>query len=150
MVTNKKINSACLVIIGNEILSGRTQDKNINHIAKELFICGISLQLVVVIPDQKKIIISQIRKLKNQYDFIITTGGIGPTHDDITSESISLAVKKKYKLHNGAYKELKKYYRKIKSELTDARMKMAYMPEGSKLILNKVSGAPGFKIEKEH
>ncbi len=147
MVTNKKINSACLVIIGNEILSGRTQDKNINHIAKELFICGISLQLVVVIPDQKKIIISQIRKLKNQYDFVITTGGIGPTHDDITSESISLAVKKKYKLHNGAYKELKKYYRKIKSELTDARMKMAYMPEGSKLILNKVSGAPGFKIE---
>ena len=117
MVTTKKINSACLVIIGNEILSGRTQDKNINHIAKELFICGISLQLVVVIPDQKKIIISQIRKLKNQYDFIITTGGIGPTHDDITSE------------------------------LTDARMKMAYMPEGSKLILNKVSGAPGFKIE---
>ena len=95
MVTSKKINSACLVIIGNEILSGRTQDKNINHIAKELFICGISLQLVVVIPDQKKIIISQIRKLKNQYDFVITTGGIGPTHDDITSESISLAVKKK-------------------------------------------------------
>jgi len=73
---------------------------------------------VVVIPDQKKIIISQIRKLKNQYDFVITTGGIGPTHDDITSESISLAVKKKYKLHNGAYRELKKYYTKIKSELT--------------------------------
>ena len=91
MVTTKKINSACLVIIGNEILSGRTQDKNINHIAKELFICGISLKFVVIIPDQKKIIISQIRKLKNQYDFIITTGGIGPTHDDITSESISLA-----------------------------------------------------------
>ena len=64
MVTTKKIYSACLIIIGNEILSGRTQDKNINHIAKELFISGISLQLVVVIPDQKKIIISQIRKLK--------------------------------------------------------------------------------------
>ena len=87
------------------------------------------------------------KEIKNQYDFIITTGGIGPTHDDITSESISLAVKKKYKLHNGAYRELKKYYTKIKSELTDARMKMAYMPESSELILNKVSGAPGFKIE---
>ena len=79
MVTTKKINSACLVIIGNEILSGRTQDKNINHIAKELFISGISLQLVVVIPDQKKIIISQIRKLKNQYDFVITTA-VSYTH----------------------------------------------------------------------
>ena len=94
MVSIKKINSACLVIIGNEILSGRTQDKNINHIAKELFICGISLQLVVVIPDQKKIIISQIRKLKNQYDFIITTGGIGPTHDDITSSQLVWQLKK--------------------------------------------------------
>ena len=147
MATTKKINSACLVIIGNEILSGRTQDKNINHIAKELFLCGVSLQLVIVIPDSKKIIISKIRKLKTKYDYIITTGGIGPTHDDITSQSISLAVRKKYRLHTGAYSELKKYYRKIKSELTDARKKMAYMPEGSKLIFNKVSGAPGFKIE---
>ena len=147
MATKKNIQSACLIIIGNEILSGRTQDKNINHIAKELFLCGVSLQLVIVIPDSKRIIISQIRKLKTRYDYIITTGGIGPTHDDITSESISLAVRKKYKLHHGALRELKKYYRKVKSELTDARKKMAYMPEGSKLILNKVSGAPGFKIE---
>ena len=96
MATKKNIQSACLIIIGNEILSGRTQDKNINHIAKELFLCGVSLQLVIVIPDSKKIIISQIRKLKTKYDYIITTGGIGPTHDDITSESISLAVRKKY------------------------------------------------------
>ena len=95
MATKKNIQSACLIIIGNEILSGRTQDKNINHIAKELFLCGVSLQLVIVIPDSKKIIISQIRKLKTKYDYIITTGGIGPTHDDITSESISLAVRKK-------------------------------------------------------
>ena len=124
MATKKNIQSACLIIIGNEILSGRTQDKNINHIAKVLFLCGISLHLVIVIPDSRKIIISQIRKLKTKYDFIITTGGIGPTHDDITSESISLAVRKKYKLHNGAYIELKKYYRKIKSELTDARKKI--------------------------
>ena len=101
MATKKNIQSACLIIIGNEILSGRTQDKNINHIAKELFLCGVSLQLVIVIPDSKKIIISQIRKLKTKYDYIITTGGIGPTHDDITSESISLALRKKYKLHNG-------------------------------------------------
>ena len=106
MVNNKKINSACIVIIGNEILSGRTQDKNINHIAKELFICGISLELVVVIPDQKKIIISQIRKLKNQYDFVITTGGIGPTHDDITALSVALAFKKKLVINKKAKKYL--------------------------------------------
>ena len=105
MATKKNIQSACLIIIGNEILSGRTQDKNINHIAKELFLCGVSLQLVIVIPDSKKIIISQIRKLKTRYDYIITTGGIGPTHDDITSESISLAVRKKYKLHKGEFSE---------------------------------------------
>ena len=70
MATKKNIQSACLIIIGNEILSGRTQDKNINHIAKELFLCGVSLQLVIVIPDSKKIIISQIRKLKTRYDYI--------------------------------------------------------------------------------
>ena len=97
MATKKNIQSACLIIIGNEILSGRTQDKNINHIAKELFLCGVSLQLVIVIPDSKKIIISQIRKLK--------------------TESISLAVRKKYKLHKGAFSELKKYYRKVRNNI---------------------------------
>ena len=144
---NKKIKSASIVVIGNEILSGRTQDKNINYIAKELFKSGILLKYVCVIPDEKKTIVNEIRRLKRKYDFIITTGGIGPTHDDITAESISLAVKKNYVLHKGAYQELVKYYKKIKSELTDARKKMAYMPKGSKLIKNTVSGAPGFNIE---
>ena len=144
---NKKIKSASIVIIGNEILSGRTQDKNINYIAKELFKSGILLKYVCVIPDEKKIIVNEIRRLKRKYDFIITTGGIGPTHDDITAESISLAVKKSYVLHKDAYQELAKYYKKIKSDLTDARKKMAYMPKGSKLIKNSVSGAPGFQIE---
>ena len=142
-----KIKTAAIVVIGNEILSGRTQDKNINYIAKKLFVNGISLEFVCVIPDNKKIIIKNIRYLKHIYDFIFTTGGIGPTHDDITSESISAALNLEYKLHKGALKELLKYYNKINSELTDARKKMAYMPKGSKLILNKISGAPGFKIE---
>ncbi len=97
--------------------------------------------------DTKKVIINQIRKLKTKYNYIITTGGIGPTHDDMTSESISLALRKKYIINKEALNELKKYYSKVKSELTDTRKKMAYMPAGSKLILNKVSGAPGFKIE---
>ena len=146
-MNQKKIKTASLVIIGNEILSGRTQDKNINYIAKELFKSGISLQYVCVIPDVQKKIINTVRNLKKSYDFIITTGGIGPTHDDITAESISMAVKKKYSLNKGALKELKKYYKKVKSELTDARKKMAYMPIGSRLIKNSVSGAPGFMIE---
>ena len=94
-----------------------------------------------------KTIVKEIRRLKKDFDYVITTGGIGPTHDDITAESISIAVERKYKLHQGAFKELIKYYEKIKSELTDARKKMAYMPSGSKLIKNKVSGAPGFNIE---
>ena len=146
-MNQKKIKTASLVIMVNEILSGRTQDKNINYIAKELFKSGISLQYVCVIPDVQKKIINTVRNLKKSYDFIITTGGIGPTHDDITAESISIAVKKKYSLNKGALKELKKYYKKVKSELTDARKKMAYMPVGSRLIKNSVSGAPGFMIE---
>jgi molybdenum cofactor synthesis domain-containing protein len=142
-----KIKSACLVIIGNEILTGRTQDKNINHIARELFKVGVLLNYVCVIPDVKKIIIKELRRLKKNFDYVITTGGIGPTHDDITAESVSIAVGREYKLHQGALRDLTRYYKKIKSELTDARKKMAYMPSGSKLIKNKVSGAPGFNIE---
>ena len=142
-----KIKTAAIIVIGNEILSGRTQDKNINYIAKKLFVNGITLEFVCVIPDNKKIIMKNIRSLKQTYDFIFTTGGIGPTHDDITSESISAALNLEYKIHNGALNELIKYYKKVNSELTDARKKMAYMTKGSKLIINKVSGAPGFKIE---
>ena len=146
MVKNN-IKNASIVVIGNEILTGRTQDKNINHIARELFKVGILLNYVCVIPDIQKTIVKEIRRLKKDFDYVITTGGIGPTHDDITAESISIAVGREYKLHQGAYRDLSKYYKKIKSELTDARKKMAYMPSGSKLIKNKVSGAPGFNIE---
>ncbi len=141
------LKKALLIIIGNEILSGRTQDKNISIISKKLFANGISLEKVIIVPDIINIIKSEITKNKSKYNFIITTGGIGPTHDDVTAESVSLAVKKKYQLHKGALKELSIYYKKIKSDLTDARKKMAFMPRGSKLIKNKVSGAPGFNIE---
>ncbi len=146
-MTKKKIKSASLVIIGNEILTGRTQDKNINYIAKELFKNGILLKYVCVIPDKKEKIVKTVRKLKKAHTYVITTGGIGPTHDDITAESISVAVKKKYCLNIHALNELQKYYKKVNSELTEARKKMAYMPFGSKLIKNTVSGAPGFMIE---
>ena len=142
-----KLKRAILIIIGNEILSGRTKDKNIFIISKKLFANGILLEKVTVIPDIIKIIKKEILENKLKFDYIITTGGIGPTHDDVTAESISLALKKKYCLNNDALNELKKYYKKIKSDLTDARKKMAFMPKGSKLIKNKLTGAPGFNIE---
>lgn len=146
MSKNNKFKNAALLIIGNEILSGRTQDKNINYLAKQLFAHGVSLEEVRIIPDIKSTIIKTIKSLKNNFNYIISTGGIGATHDDITAESISAALKKDYVLNKKALKELEKYY-KNKSDLTDARKKMAYMPKGAKIILNKVSGAPGFQIE---
>ena len=142
-----KLKRAILIVVGNEILSGRTKDKNIFIISKKLFANGILLEKVTVIPDIIKIIKKEILENKLKFDYIITTGGIGPTHDDVTAESISLALKKKYCLNNDALNELKKYYKKIKSDLTDARKKMAFMPKGSKLIKNKLTGAPGFNIE---
>ena len=146
MSKSKKFKNAALLIIGNEILSGRTQDKNINYLAKQLFSHGVSLEEVRIIPDVKPTIIKTVKSLKSNFNYIISTGGIGATHDDITAESISTALKKNYCLNKKALKELEKYY-KNKSDLTDARKKMAFMPKGSKIILNKVSGAPGFQIE---
>ena len=146
MSKSKKFKNAALLIICNEILSGRTQDKNINYLAKQLFSHGVSLEEVRIIPDVKPTIIKTVKSLKSNFNYIISTGGIGATHDDITAESISTALKKNYCLNKKALKELEKYY-KNKSDLTDARKKMAYMPKGSKIILNKVSGAPGFQIE---
>ena len=146
MEKKAKVN-ASILIIGNEILSGRTQDTNTSTIATWLNSIGVSVSEVRVIPDVEETIIETLNFLRSKYDYVFTTGGIGPTHDDITAESISIAVKKKYLLNKHALIELKKYYKKVKSELTDARKKMAFMPVGSKLIKNSVSGAPGFKIE---
>ncbi len=138
----KKINAAIL-IIGNEILSGRTQDKNIAFICNWLNSrCGISVKEVRVIPDQEKIIIDNVLHLSKKFNYVFTTGGIGPTHDDITAKSISKAFKLKYEYHGEAYKILEKYYGKKK--FNDGRKKMSKMPEGAKLIYNPSSAAPGF------
>tara|TARA_Y100000768_G_scaffold11480_1_gene8177 strand:+ start:380 stop:1129 length:750 start_codon:yes stop_codon:yes gene_type:complete len=138
----KKVNAAIL-IIGNEILSGRTQDKNIAFISNWLNTkCGISVKEVRIIPDNQKIIIENIISLSKKFDYLFTTGGIGPTHDDITAESISKAFKLKYEYHKEAYEILEKYYGKIK--FNDGRKKMAKMPRGAKLIYNPSSAAPGF------
>ena len=138
----KKVNAAIL-IIGNEILSGRTQDKNIAFISNWLNTkCGISVKEVRIIPDNQKIIIENIISLSKKFDYLFTTGGIGPTHDDITAESISKAFKLKYEYHKEAYEILEKYYGKRK--FNDGRKKMAKMPRGAKLIYNPSSAAPGF------
>ena len=138
----KKVNAAIL-IIGNEILSGRTQDRNVAFIANWLNSkCGISVEEVKIIPDIEKTIISNILLLSKKFNYVFTTGGIGPTHDDITAKSIARAFKVKYEFHKEAYEILEKYYGKVK--FNDGRKKMAKMPEGSKLIYNPSSAAPGF------
>ena len=138
----KKINAAIL-IIGNEILSGRTQDKNVAFISNWLNSkCGISVQEVRIIPDHQNTIVKNILLLSNKFNYVFTTGGIGPTHDDITAQSISKAFKLKYEYHKEAYAILEKYYGKKK--FNDGRKKMAKMPKSAKLIYNPSSAAPGF------
>ncbi len=138
----EKVNAAIL-IIGNEILSGRTQDKNIAFISNWLNSnCGIITKEVRIIPDVEKIIIENINHLSKKFNYVFTTGGIGPTHDDITAQSIARAFKKKYEYHEEAYKILETYYGK--SNFNDGRKKMAKMPKGAKLIYNPSSAAPGF------
>ena len=142
MNKKKKVNAAIL-IIGNEILSGRTQDKNIAFISNWLNSnCGITVSEVRIIPDVEKIIVKNIRTLSKNFNYVFTTGGIGPTHDDITAKSISKAFKLKYKFHKDAYKILENYYGVDK--FNDGRKKMAKMPANSKLIHNPSSAAPGF------
>ena len=141
---NKKVNAAILVI-GDEILSGRTQELNVSFISKWLNDrCGISVDEVRIIPDIKKKIINNILVLHKNFNYVFTTGGIGPTHDDITAESISKAFKKKYEYHSEAFKILEGYYGR--KSFNDGRKKMAKMPKGASLILNPSSAAPGFKI----
>ena len=141
----KKVNAA-IIVIGNEILSGRTQDLNVSFISKWLNEKnGISVNEVRVIPDIEKKIISTIRELKKKYNYIFTTGGIGPTHDDITAQSISKVFKVKYVYHPEAFKILEKYYGK--KDFNEGRQRMVWMPSRAKLILNPSSGAPGFYVK---
>ena len=141
----KKVNAAIL-IIGNEILSGRTKDQNVNFICKWLNSnCGISVKEVRIIPDVEKDIINSIKILSNNFNYVFTTGGIGPTHDDITANSIAKAFKVKYGYHKEAFKILENYYGK--KNFNDGRKKMAKMPKGSKLVINPSSAAPGFIIK---
>ena len=144
MKKNKKVNAAIL-IIGNEILSGRTQDTNTATIALWLNSIGVKVQEVRVISDIENTIIETVNYLKEANNYVFTTGGIGPTHDDITAESISKTFNLKYEIHKEAFRILEAYYKP--GEFNEGRQKMVWMPENANLILNPTSGAPGFNIE---
>ena len=144
MIKNIQVNAAIL-IIGNEILSGRTQDTNTSTLALWLNSIGVKVGEVRVIPDIEQTIIENVNELRKNNNYVFTTGGIGPTHDDITAESISKAFGLKYQIHKEGYKILESYYKQ--GEFNEGRQKMIWMPENSKLILNPTSGAPGFSVE---
>ena len=144
-MTNKKEIFAAIVIIGNEVLSGRTKDLNTSTLSVWLNSLGIVVNEVRVIPDIEKIIINTVNELKSRFDYVFTTGGIGPTHDDITAESISKAFNLDYGFHREAFSILEKYYEP--GEFNEGRQKMAKMPTTANLILNPTSGAPGFYVE---
>jgi len=140
----QKINAA-IIIIGNEILSGRTQDVNVAVISKWLNGLGVKLEEVRIIPDVENLIVKNINQVKKNFKYVFTTGGIGPTHDDITSKSISKAFNLKYGYHKEAYELLEKYFGS--RNFNDGRKKMAKLPEGSSLIFNPSSAAPGFIVK---
>ncbi len=137
--------NAAFLIIGNEILSGRTQDENLNFLAKELTILGIDLKEVRVVQDIESDIIFAVNDLRKKYSYVFTSGGIGPTHDDITSESVAKAFGDVYQKNEVAAQILIKYYGK--DNINDARLKMAFLPKSASLLDNPVSSAPGFSIE---
>ncbi len=144
MTKNIKVNAAIL-IIGNEILSGRTQDTNTSTLATWLNSIGVKVNEVRVIPDIEETIINTLNVLRKSNNYVFTTGGIGPTHDDITAQSVAKVFGKKYEIHQEAFKILEAYYNP--GEFNEGRQKMVWMPEKAELILNPTSGAPGFSVE---
>jgi molybdenum cofactor synthesis domain-containing protein len=139
--------TACVLIIGNEILSGRTQDVNVNYIAKRLTEVGVRLAEARLIPDQESEIVAAVNACRAKYDYVFTTGGIGPTHDDITAECVAKAFAVPLEENAEARAVLERQYRERNIELNEARRRMANMPVGAALVDNPVSGSPGFRTE---
>ncbi len=137
-------------MIGDEILSGRTHDKNIAQVASWLQVQGIRLSEVRVVPDVMGRIVEAVNALRDGYDYLFTTGGIGPTHDDITVDAVAQALGVTVIVHPEARAMLEDYYSSRDMELTEARLRMARVPEGAELIPNRMSGAPGIKYGKVH
>jgi molybdenum cofactor synthesis domain-containing protein len=142
---NERIWTAALAVIGDEILSGRTQDKNIAQLASWLNVQGIRLAEVRVVADKTEAIVEAVNALRARNDYLFTTGGIGPTHDDITVDAIAAALGVPVVYHPDAVATLDAYY-ETRGGLTDTRKRMARVPEGAGLIENRMSGAPGIHI----
>jgi len=146
-MVSKQVWNAALLVIGDEILSGRTQDKNIAQVAVWLNEQGIRLTEVRVVPDVIDRIAEPVNELRRRYDYLFTTGGIGPTHDDITVDAIAAAFGVPVIVHPDARTILERYYRDRPGGLTEARLRMARVPDGAELIVNPASGAPGVRME---
>lgn len=141
-----EIITAAMIVIGDEILSGRTKDKNIGHLADMMTASGIDLKEVRIVPDEEQEIVAALNTVRARYDYVFTTGGIGPTHDDITADSVSKAFGVSCEYDPKAYAMLEAHYAKRGLEFTLARKRMARMPLGATHIDNPVSLAPGFHI----
>ncbi|WP_299876644.1 molybdopterin-binding protein [uncultured Sulfitobacter sp.] len=142
--------TAAMLVIGDEILSGRTRDSNTNHLAKSLTAAGIDLKEARVVGDEKATIIAAVQALAKAYDNVFTSGGIGPTHDDITADCIAAAFGRSIDVREDARAILAAHYDKAGTELNAARLRMARIPDGAALIDNPVSAAPGFTLDNVH
>jgi molybdenum cofactor synthesis domain-containing protein len=138
--------TAALLVIGDEILSGRTKDKNIGYIADHLTAIGIQLKEVRIVPDEEPEIVAAVNALRRRYHYVFTTGGIGPTHDDITADAIAKAFGVGIDVDERALAPMKAYFERRGVELTPARLRMARIPFGAELVENSVSIAPGFML----
>jgi molybdenum cofactor synthesis domain-containing protein len=145
-MAHERIWTAAVLVIGDEILSGRTQDLNVAQIATWLNVQGIRMREVRIVPDVEDEIVDALKALRARYDYLFTTGGIGPTHDDITVDAVAKALDVPVIVHPEARAILERYY-ETRGGLTDARLRMARAPEGSDLIPNRMSGAPGIRYD---
>ncbi len=142
--------TAAMIVIGDEILSGRTRDSNMHHLAGQLTEAGIDLKEVRVVGDERGTIIAAVQATAQVYDYVFTSGGIGPTHDDITADCIAAAFDAPIDVREDARAVLAEHYAKSATELNEARLRMARIPEGATLIDNPVSAAPGFRLRNVH
>jgi molybdenum cofactor synthesis domain-containing protein len=144
---SKEIVTAALLVIGDEILSGRTKDKNVGYIAEYLTALGIDLMEVRIVGDEESAIVDALNALRKRYTYVFTTGGIGPTHDDITADCVAKAFGVPIDVHPRALAIMQERLAATGAEMNEARLRMTRIPKGADLVLNKVSGAPGMWIE---
>ncbi|HVK90467.1 MAG TPA: competence/damage-inducible protein A [Mycoplana sp.] len=149
-MSSAKVITAAMLAIGDELLSGRTKDRNIGHLAEMLFIAGIDLKEVRIVGDEEDMIVEALNALRGRYDYVFTSGGIGPTHDDITADAVAKAFGVPCTHDPAAMELMGAMYARRGMEFNEARQRMARMPAGSRHIPNNVSTAPGFSIGNVH